>query len=154
MRLFELIGLGVVVAGWAATHFLSEARERRKETRGQIEKFIDRLQALEIVVRDFHTAEAFSSSKTLALIADLDRIERSLSRIGILDIDGFTPAIIFLRRSVTLKNFDASSFKTQTQDSEILEDVGTSCQDVEDEIERQYRYRYPSAFPYFRRPWQ
>lgn len=154
MRLVELIGLGVVVAGWAATHLLSEARERRKEARGQIDKLVDRLQDLEKAAREFHTADAFRPTQQIGLITELDRLERSLGRIGMLSSDALIPTIIFLRRSITLKNFDPSAFQMQLQASDVLEDIATASQDMEDEIERQYLHRYPATFPYFRWPWQ
>lgn len=154
MRLVELIGLGVVVAGWAATHLLSEARERRKEGRGQIDKVIERLQDLEKAAYEFHTADALKPTQQVALINQLDRLVRSLGRIGMLNSDALIPTIISLRRAVTLRNFDPSTFQVQAQTSDILEAIATASQDMEDEIERQYLHRYPATFPYFRWPWQ
>lgn len=154
MRLVELTGLAVVVAGWAATHLLSEARERRKEARGQIEKFIDRLQNLENTARSFHTAASFQHTQQINLITELDRLERSLKRIDILDQDALIQPIIFLRQAITLENFEPSTYVRQLQTSQLLQDIATASQDMEDEVERQYRRRYPPRFPYFQWPWQ
>lgn len=150
MRPIEFFALVVVIAGWAATHLLSEARERRKEARGQLDKFFEKLQNIETAGRDFHAAQEFSPSGRAVLISGLDRLERALGRIGMLNPDHMTRPIIFLRRAITLKNFDPSIFVPQASDTEVMEDIETCVLDLEDEIERQYRYHYPSTFPYFR----
>jgi hypothetical protein len=140
----------IAVAGWAVTHVFSEMRERRKESRSHIDKAYEALSKVTSDAHDFHTAAEFNTSGSRELISKLHRLERMLSRVGCFEQDGLTPAIIRLRRSVTLKNFDGSDFKLQPPESEILEAIDSAAEDVEDEMERQYRYAYPSHFPFVR----
>jgi len=140
----------IAVVGWGVTHLFSEMRERRKEARSQIDKLYESLSKLTIEAHEFHSAAEFSGTQSRELIAKLHRLERMLSRIGCFDQDGLSPAIIRLRRSITLKNFDASDFKQQAAESEIFEAIDSAAEEVEDEMERQYRYAFPSQFPYVR----
>ena len=154
MRLYELIALMGVIAGWAATHLLSEARERRKEIRGQIDKIVERLQTLEDNSRAFHMGPSWEAPTHSSLIAEIDRVERVVDRVTAFKVDSLVPSLIRLRRAVTLRNFDHSNFKQQDLGSEILHYIASAVYDMEDEMEIQYRLRYPSRFPYFLWPWQ
>ena len=140
----------VAAAGWGATHLLSEARERRKEIRVQLDKTIERLAKIEESARSYHCGSSFDLQKSLSLISEISRLERSLARVTRFNLDDFTPVIIMHRRAITLKNFDSSSFSSCDQDSEMLMEISAATHDFEEEIERQYRGSYPSKFPYFR----
>jgi hypothetical protein len=139
----------VAVVGWFATHLFSEARERRKEVRAQIDKILDRLFKLEETARQFHTGVEFDYAKSLEIISEIDRVERAISRITRYKIDEFVPTIIHHRRAITLLNFDSSIFVEQKSNSEILTNVSNATKDLEDELDIQYNIRYPSRFPYF-----
>lgn len=139
----------VAAIGWTLTHLLSEARERRKEVRAQIDKLFEQLYKIEQDARSFHCAPSYDPAKAGDIDSKIQILERSMNRVQIFAIDDLVPYIIRLRRSITLKNFDLSAFVPQTQYSDILQDVFSASQDIEDELERQYRKRYPSKFPYF-----
>jgi hypothetical protein len=140
----------VAAVGWGATHLLSEARERRKEVRSQLDKVIERLSKIEENARSFHTALEFDQGKAASLLYEIDRLERSLTRIAKIDVETLIPVIVHHRRAITYKNFDRSSFTTQELGNELIGDINSDTQDFEDEIEAQYRRNYPSKFPYFR----
>ncbi len=142
----------VAALGWGATHLFSEARERRKEVRAQIDKALERLTAIEQSARAFHLSDEFDQQKALAILSDIGRLERFVGRITKFQIDNFTPVIIQHRRAITYKNLDKSSFNSQKFESELLADINSATQDFEDELEAQYRLSYPTTFPYFRMP--
>ena len=144
----------VAAIGWGATHLFSEARERRKEVRTQLDKVLDRLAKLEVEARDFHTAETFDEKKSLSIISDIERIQRILARLIAIDADNLVQVIIHHRRSITYRNFDKTSFKKQKPSSEMISDINSATEDFEDEIEAQYRLAYPPKFPYFVSPWK
>lgn len=146
-----IVAAFVAAIGWASTHLLSEARERRKEVRAQIDKLFDQLYKLEQDARSFHCSKEYDAAKAGDIDSKIQILERSMNRVPIFTIDDLVPPIIRLRRSITLQNFDMSEFVTQTQYSDILQDIFTASQDVEDEMERQYRKRYTASFPYFRK---
>lgn len=140
----------VAALGWAFTHFLSEARERRKEVRSQIDKLYEQLYKLEQDARGFHCSSAYDPAKAGDVNTKIQILERSMTRVPIFVMDRFSSYIIRLRRAVTMRNFDSSEFVAQTQDSEILQDIFSASQDIEDEMERQYRDNYKATFPYFK----
>lgn len=139
----------VAATGWFLTHLLSEARERRKEARSQIDKLFEQLYKLEQDARTFHCGAQYQAATAGDIDAKIQILERSMNRVQIFTVDNLVPYIVRLRRSITLKNFDLSEFVQQSQNSDILQDVFSASQDMEDEMERQYRGRYPSKFPYF-----
>jgi len=139
----------LAVFGWLATHLFSEARERRKEVRERLDKLVERIVGLEDDARAFHSAAEYDEHAANAILYELDRLERSATRVQALNIDALVPMLIHHRRAITLQNFDASSFKTQAGSSEIFADIASASADFEDELERQYGVRYPSRFPYF-----
>lgn len=140
----------VAAVGWGATHLFSEARERRKEVRSQLDKVLDRLSKIEEAARDFHSSESFDQKKVFSIVSDIDRLERTLGRIAQISVGNLVPVIIHHRRAITYRNFDKSTFQRQDYASELLADINAATQDFEDEIEAQYRLSYPSTFPYFK----
>ena len=140
----------IAALGWGATHVFSEARERRKEVRAQLDKVLERLAEIEESAREFHAGQTFDQKKSRSLLSEISRVERSLDRIKRFKLDDFTPVIIAHRRAVTYKNFDSGSFSTCELDSELLADISFATHEFEDEIERQYGRSYPSKFPYFK----
>jgi hypothetical protein len=139
----------VAAVGWGATHLLSEARERRKEVRAQVDKVLDRLAKIEEAARDFHSADSFDQKKSLFILSEIHRLERILTRIPGMNIDNLVSVIILHRRAITYQNFDMSSFQRLDLGGELIGDINAATQDFEDEIEAQYRLNYPANFPYF-----
>jgi hypothetical protein len=140
----------IAVVGWGFTHVFSEARERRKEVRSQLDKGIEQLLTLEKSAREFHMSAKYDPLKAHELTAGLDTFERKLYRISCVDVDGLTANLIALRRAVTLDNFDASSFTAQSSASEVLGKIADAASNMEEVLEAQYGFRYPNRFPYFR----
>jgi hypothetical protein len=143
----------IAAVGWAATHLFSEARERRKEIRSQLDKVLDRLSKLEDAARDFHSSTTFDSKKASSIVSEIDRIERVLHRLASINVNNLVPVIIHHRRAITFKNFDMSTFGTLGSTVDLIADISAVTQDFEDEIEAQYRIAYPPKFPYFKSPW-
>ena len=64
------------VIGWGITHIFSEARERRKELRVQIDKLHELLYQIEKDAINFHCASKFEVAKNGDLITQLSTMER------------------------------------------------------------------------------
>lgn len=108
MKWVDAIPWIIAVCGWFAAHVFSEARERRKDLKAQLEKLCDRLASLEASAFSFHTKAEFDPVQARALIAQLDRTERAIGLVQILSADALQPHIIAHRRSITLLNFGSS----------------------------------------------
>lgn len=142
----------IAVFGWFAGHAFSEARERRKEIKSMIEKIQERLAANEKLAIEFHTSIDFGEANARVITTNIDRIERTISRIQVLNDKNLEPFIISYRQAITLKNFDLSEFRQQVFASELVQEITNSAFELEDEIDRQYQERYPANFPYFKWP--
>ena len=136
-----------VLIGWFITHLFSEARERRKELRTNIDKLHDAIYKIEKDGVSFHCATEFSEDLNDDVILQMAIIERKLSRI--IKSSDLAGNIIRLRRSITLENFDKTGFTRQPRRSNIVYSISSACQDIEDELEAAYRRKYPDRFPYF-----
>lgn len=150
MKWGEAIPWMIAILGWFAAHVFSEARERRKDIRSQIEKTIERLSAIESLGIAFHTNPEHNETQARELTYQIHRLEKLLSRIQILDMQSLNYQIITFRRAITLKNFDGGEFSTQPPSSSLLQEITESSLAIEDEVEKQYQNRYPASFPYFR----
>lgn len=150
MNWYDGIPWVIAVIGWGATHVFSEARERRKDNKAQIDKTLERLASIEKDALSFHSHTDYDALKARNISASLDRLERSIDRNPVLSIDAFVPKIVHLRRAITLRNFDKSEFTQQDPYSELLAEICSEVADMEDEIDRQYNRAYPSTFPYFK----
>lgn len=140
----------IAVVGWGVTHLLSDVRERRKEARSQIDKLYEALAKVQSDARNFHLSAAFDGALAEDLTIRVRGLERQLRRLGSFNQDDLVPKIIALRRSVTLRNFDSSSFTQQQVGSDILEDIASAVEGMEDEVERQFQFEYPARFPFVR----
>jgi hypothetical protein len=149
MRAIELFGLTSIIVGWFATHLFSEARERRKEARSQLDKLIERLIKLQSSTLGFHTQATFQPNVADELLTEIARIERILSRTPLAASGEMSGLIKEYRRAISLRNFEKTSFQQQEIGSDILVGISIAAQDIEDHLEERYLARYPSKFPFF-----
>lgn len=148
--LLSAIPWAVAAVGWGFTHVFSEARERRKEVRAQLDKAQERLLSLEKLAREFHAANTYDADKAAEIRLGVQILERKFHRISCLHVDSLVAYIIALRRAITLTNFDSSEFATQSPTSDILADISSTVLNLDDALEMQYIDAYPPSFPYFR----
>ncbi|KVL84969.1 hypothetical protein [Burkholderia stagnalis] len=138
----------LAIIGWWATHFFSEARERRKEVRSSLDKTIASISNLRMDAIAFHEGDCFHEDKPQELQTAIYSLQRTLDRIPILDRRELSGILKNLRQSITLRNFDRSVFDQQAHGSEIVEGISDACAELEDELDRQYAAHYPHQFPY------
>lgn len=139
----------VAAVGLIATHLLSEARERRKEIRAQLDRLVERLTALEDRGIKFHAATTFEAAAARALETDIASIERRATRLLASAVVSFEEEVIAHRQSLTLENFAQSTFAPQEPGSAILHEITIATAEYEEALEAAYRAQYPSSFPYY-----
>lgn len=140
----------VAVFGWGCTHLFSEARDRRKEIRAQLDKAYDQVQKLEQDSHVFHCAPSFDLVKSIELKTRVSSLKRTLKRIAIVNMRRLDPHIVALRRGITLQNFEQSNFCPQGVESTVLFGITHAAQKLEESLEAQYAAHYPQHFPFFR----
>lgn len=142
----------IAASGLLATHLFSEARERRKERRAQLDKVLERLGKLEENGKKFHLAAQFDLAAARALVAEIDRLQRAVARnLPRSSAEGeLAAASIEHKRSLTFENFDQGSFSSQEPGSPLLLRIESATIDYEVLLEEEYAREYPNQFPYFR----
>lgn len=140
----------VAAFGLVVTHLLSEARERRKESRAQLDKIVERLQSLEHQGFKFHTATAFDFAAARTIETEVAAIERRVVRLLPQAAKSLEEIIIDHRQGMTLKNFDASTFVPQLAGSAVLSEISATTAEYEEALEAAYVSQYPPHFPYYR----
>jgi hypothetical protein len=132
------------------THLLSEARERRKELRLQLDKAIERLLALEERGKKFHSSSVFDEVEARSIEVEISRFERLIQRL----LGHFPPnlaeAVISHKRAFTLFNFTKDGYEQRAPSSPLIAELTNSTVEYEDQIEAIYAEMYPRNFPYFR----
>lgn len=125
----------LVLLGWYAVHLATLSRERRKERRDAAKAMIDSLASLAIKAREFHTAAKFDEFAADDLTYKTDKTIRALQRPPLEGLDISVSKLVRLRKAITLKNADASSFATQPSPSAMLQDIRAAVDDLIDAIE-------------------
>lgn len=147
---WTFLSIVAAVSGWFATHLLQEARERRKETRGALDKHQDFLWKISRDARDFHCSTEFSEAHCYEINQGLQRFFRGIRRMRIVPERTYSELTISLRKSITLNNFDKSNFSQQSLQSPILAEIDGAAGDLDDALEQCYVEFYPPNFPFFR----
>lgn len=139
----NVITWALILGGWYAVHRATLARERRKERRELAGKAIEALESLAIEARQFHTAGTFDEHQADLLRYRTDRTIRSLQRPPLSELSLPIGRMVRLRKSISLKNMDQSSYCTQTPNSTILRDIRSAVDDMMDAIEAARESRWP-----------
>ena len=127
----------LVVFGWIITHWLTSRREQRKEIRSKLDEIRKKLIELEKAAIDFHTSDSFFIEKSRAITLSISRISNEIERESKIKID----TSYFrgeLRRAITLKNFDRSSFEKKDYDSPLLSKIADSHDQLVGRLEMNY----------------
>lgn len=130
-----VITWALILGGWYAVHRATLARERRKERRELANNAIEALNSLAIEAREFHTASAFDEYQADLLRYRIERIILSLQRSPLSELTLPIGRMVKLRKSITLKNMDQSSFCAQTSNSPVLREIRSAVDDLVDAIE-------------------
>jgi len=125
----------LILGGWFVVHRATLVRERRKERRELANNAIDALNSLAIEARNFHIASAFDEHRADLLRYRIGRMILSLQRQPLSELDLPIGRMVRLRKSITLKNMDQSSFSAQQPNSPVLMDIRSAVDDLVDAID-------------------
>jgi hypothetical protein len=120
----------LVMIGWYAVHLASLVRERRKERREIATDAIEDLRTLEVAAMKFHTATTFDGLAADELIYQTNRAIQFLQRPPLRDLNLPLGRMVRLRKAITLKNADKSTFQAQVPGSQLLRDIRDTVDDM------------------------
>ena len=113
----------IVFGGWVVVHKSTLSRERRKEKRDTAKFLVDNLADLERKALAFHTSQHYDSHVATELRHEVERIIRRLQKVPLSELSIPTGVMVRLRKSITLKNTDASTFAPQGAGEQLLFDI-------------------------------
>lgn len=132
----------LIISGWYAVHYFAKERDQCKDARERLDQFILALRVIEGKAIQFHQSTSYNGGMARALVFDIQRIIAKLKRHP---FDSFKVEHNLqkeLRQSITLKNFDASKFAYQPDNSLILSKIANAVDDIEDQLEKEYEQIY------------
>ena len=112
----------IVVVGWFFVDWKNNRRELRKEKRALIDKINVDLNSIEKIAVEYHQNSHANIKTSQEIKISLDRVVRILNREKLLARKDYKKFIAF-RQAITLDNFDSSSFFTQLDNSELLQNI-------------------------------
>lgn len=129
----------IVVAGWFVVNRHQNIRERRKETRAQLDQVNALIKNLEDLSIKYHTNPAHDEDLARNIKRLLALIRKFTYRTSILEAIELNKIIINLRKSVTYKNFDNGDHHIQVaEDGDIVDNICNSCDEYIDTLERAF----------------
>lgn len=131
----NVVTWGLVLAGWVVVHKMTLFRERRKENRDAVTRFIDEMKAVEDMAIRFHTADKFDAEGSHSLICRVGRLNRMLQRQPLKALNMSLALMIRFKKGLTLKNTDASSFKMHGHHSDLVVGIRDVTNDMLEAIE-------------------
>jgi len=132
----------VVVTGWLVVHFFTVMRERQKEIRELKSRLVERVLEIEKRSICFHQAQSYSYENGAWLVAEIDRVSKTLSRRPLSSLAVRPEVIKRFRQSITRRNFDFTSFVPQLSNSELIFAIFAGALDLTEELEKAYESRY------------
>lgn len=118
-------------------HTATLSRERRKEQREAAHRVIEEIKDIEESALAFHTQAGHSQQSADGLTSRINRMIRSLQRAPLKVLDTPLGPMIRFRKSITLENFDSSTFSTQHAESTLLYSIRAATDDLIGVIESQ-----------------
>lgn len=136
---------GLIIGGWLYTHYKNRQLETRKEVHQTISKISASLAEICDEAIKFHTNEKFCGATIFqALFKFEDETSNINLLVDILKLDSckIGTLTVGLRRSISLKNADKSSFKQQSYDSGLLKKITHGRSELDQYLKKQYYVKY------------
>lgn len=128
----------LVITGWRVVSDFQDRRERNKARLSHLLELRTLLKAVEQVAVEFHTAEAYSDALARKVVRSIKLVTtelRHLQQVGV--VSGDWPRYVMLvRQSATGVNFDKSTFKTLDGSAEVILDLESRKDQLDDFVLR------------------
>ncbi len=137
----QIIPWILVVFGWLIVNKQNNIREKRKEIRSILNQLLEELDSTEKLAISYHSAEKQLIELGRDIKLSLSRIGKSVNRHDLLPRGQRYPIAKF-RQAITLKNFDTEDFITQKVNSDLINEISATKDDLTDALERQFQDNY------------
>jgi hypothetical protein len=125
----QIVPWVLVIIGWFFVDERNNRRELRKEKRALIDKINVDLNSIEKIAVEYHQNDHANVKTSQEIKISLDRVVKILKREKLLTQKDYKKFIEF-RQAITLNNFDSSGFVTQLDNSELLQNIYLTKDDL------------------------
>lgn len=132
----------LIVCGWVVVHYLSAVRDRQREIAALAEAVEVEISKLALDAVAFHFRDTHDFQASVSITSKISRISRRLQVGPLSRLNVPAGLVVALRQAITLRNFDASSFKKLNQDAKQIRDIGQAAEDLSGSVEDLYATRY------------
>ena len=137
----QAVTWSLVIGGWLVINHQHNARETRKEVRAAIDRLNAALDEIECLAVNFHTGNSFDLRKLSTINRHISRLSPLVDTTGFGDVRQVRYRIYRVRQAITLRNADKSEFTTQAPDSQLLNNIAASIDDLRFLIESEFSKR-------------
>lgn len=132
----------LVVLGWIIVNIQNNHRETRKEIRASIDRIYKALEEVEKSAIQFHVTEEWDDFKAMTIQTNIGRLTRSTRITGNALGINLDEECKKFRQAVTLNNFDKSSHQAVPHDSNIINKIVTTSEQIYVALEKKFYANY------------
>lgn len=132
----------LVILGWIVVHYLTVVRERQKEVGDLKTQVVESILQVERDAIAFHQSAGHDSERARMLVTDLSRIGQAIANPPICMLCVHSRPVREFRKSVTLRNFDPTNFRSQHPSSRLVSEITRCADDLIAAIKNSYSSRY------------
>ncbi|WP_456378839.1 hypothetical protein [Thiolapillus sp.] len=137
---------GLIIVGWIVINWQNNKRETRKERRILLDRLIMSLSELESNALQFHTADNHDPEILMNIIRRIKRIWPQIELLRMTKVPNIEHLSYNIRRTITLKNADASNFHKQGPNSKILLQISDAIDSMVNALETEFSFKYHYSF--------
>lgn len=129
----------LVALGWVVVNAQNNSREKRKEVRAKVDSIIRSVREIEELAI-MHHIQAQDDLRCMKIKRDLARVSREISivRAAGLRADSCITYHRRLRQSITLSNFETSSYEPLPLTSNQIADISATSESLRFQLEKEY----------------
>ncbi|SJM92555.1 hypothetical protein [Crenothrix polyspora] len=133
----QFITYALVIAGWFFVDWRNNKRELRKEKRSLIDRTHVDINSIESKAVEYHQGAHNNEQLSKEIKILLDRLIKVITREKLISNNNFRKYSDF-KRAITLNNFDSSSYICQPDNSELLDKIYSTKDNLVHEIEMKF----------------
>jgi len=133
----------LVIGGWLIVNYQQNQRETRKEIHHDLTLTLDRVETIEKLSIEYHT-NVHNEDIARSVKLHLQRLWSECDSLSILGSDSLSNLLCELRKSITLKNFDARDHAKLSKDDELIAEISSRIVSLENALKRGYKEKYHS----------
>jgi hypothetical protein len=133
-----------VILGWVIVNWQNNRREERKEIRTALTQISSDIDALTNLAIEYHTSSRRAYKLEVSIIIKERQLSEKLSFLRLRN-SAYSNQYTSFADAITLENFETTSFKKQSQYSQIIESIRDAASDLISALELEYSELFRSG---------